>query len=85
MNNRHRLVEKLQRRENRYELVNVLREYPSLIADIRYGLSGLTIYNLLTENHMMEMKMAFLEQIRVEAEEALEKYRQRVKDAFSEE
>ena len=80
MNNRHRLVEKLQKRKVHLEAREIIEMYrPAMLNP------GAMIFGMLYQNSKFEHDRKTLKTLYINALEAYEKYKQRVAEAFSEE
>ena len=80
MNNRHRLVEKLQKRKVYFEAREIIEMHrPAMLNH------AAMIFEMLYQNSKFEHDMNTLKTLHFKALETYEKYKQRVIEAFSEE
>lgn len=80
MNNRHRLVEKLQKRKVYLEAKKIIEMYrPAMLNP------GTMIFWMFYQNNKFEHDRKILKTIQLQSLEVYEKYKQRVTETFSEE
>ena len=79
MNNRNRLVEKLQKRKVYLEARKIVEMYcPAMLNP------GTMIFEMIHQNSKFEYNRKLLETMYLKSLEAYEKYKQKVTEAFSE-
>ena len=80
MNNRHRLVEKLQKRKVHLEAKEIIEMYrPAMLNP------AAMIFWMLYQNSKLKHDRKILKTLQLQSLEVYEKYKQRVTEAFSEE